>query len=159
MAILYLTEGEVKQCITMQEAVVLSDKGIQADALGRVVGDKFYMQTGNRGFIKPFSGYLEGEEYAFVKTFSFFEGNRAIELPVTSSLVLLFDAQTGLPTCIMEGNWITALKTGASTAVTAKYLARPDSKVFEDDRDVGYFRYQLGRRLGPGRQAVCVCRR
>jgi ornithine cyclodeaminase/alanine dehydrogenase-like protein (mu-crystallin family) len=29
----------------------------------------------------------------------------------------------------MEANWITALKTGASTAVTAKYLARPDSKV------------------------------
>jgi ornithine cyclodeaminase/alanine dehydrogenase-like protein (mu-crystallin family) len=129
MEILYLTEGEVKQCITMQEAVVLSDKGIQADALGRVVGDKFYMHTGNRGFIKPFSGYLEGEEYAFVKTFSFFEGNRAIELPATFSMVLLFDAQTGLPTCIMEGNWITALKTGASTAVTAKYLARPDSKV------------------------------
>jgi ornithine cyclodeaminase/alanine dehydrogenase-like protein (mu-crystallin family) len=129
MEILYLVEGEVKQCVTMQEAVALSDKGIQADAVGQVVGDKFYMHIGNRGFIKPFSGHLEDEECAYVKTFSFFEGNRAKGLPVTSSMVLLFDAGTGLPTCIMEGNWITALKTGASTAVTAKYLARPDSKV------------------------------
>lgn len=129
MEILYLTEGEVEQCVTMQEAVALSDKGIQADAVDQVAGDKFYMHLSDWGFIKPFSGYLEGEEYAYVKTFSFFEGNRAKGLPVTSSTVLLFDAQTGLPTCIMEGNWITALKTGASTAVTAKYLARPDSKV------------------------------
>jgi ornithine cyclodeaminase/alanine dehydrogenase-like protein (mu-crystallin family) len=42
---------------------------------------------------------------------------------------LLFDVQTGLPVCIMESNWVTALKTGGSTAVTAKYLARPASKV------------------------------
>jgi ornithine cyclodeaminase len=113
----------------MPEAVALSDKGIQADAVDQLAGDKFYMHLSDWGFIKPFSGYLEGEEYAYVKTFSFFEGNRAKGLPVTSSMVLLFDAQTGLPTCIMEGNWITALKTGASTAVTAKYLARPGSKV------------------------------
>jgi alanine dehydrogenase len=129
MEILYLTEGEVEQCVTMPEAVALSDKGIQADGVDQVAGDKFYMHLSDWGFIKPFSGYLEGEEYAYVKTFSFFEGNRAKGLPVTSSMVLLFDAQTGLPTCIMEGNWITALKTGASTAVTAKYLARSDSKV------------------------------
>jgi alanine dehydrogenase len=129
MEILYLTEGEVEQCVTMPEAVALSDKGIQADGVDQVAGDKFYMHLSDWGFIKPFSGYLEGEEYAYVKTFSFFEGNRAKGLPVTSSMVLLLDAQTGLPTCIMEGNWITALKTGASTAVTAKYLARSDSKV------------------------------
>ena len=127
--ILYLTEDDVKQCITMREAVALAEEGIQADATGQVAGDKFYMHVGDKGFIKPFSGYLAGEEYAYVKTFSFFEGNRAKGLPTTSSMVLLFDAETGLPVCIMEGHWITALKTGASTAVTAKYLARPDSKV------------------------------
>jgi len=41
---------------------------------------------------------------------------------------LLFEAVTDLPVCLMEGGWITAVKTGASTAVTAKYLARTDSK-------------------------------
>jgi ornithine cyclodeaminase len=40
-------------------------------------------------------------------------------------MVLLFDAETGLPACLMEGGCLTALKTGASTAVTATYLARP----------------------------------
>ncbi len=126
--ILYLTDEEVKQCMTPIEAVALAEKGILADAAGQVAGDKFYMNVGQAGFIKPFSGYLAGEEYAFVKSFSFFEGNPASGLPATDSMVMLFDALTGLPACVMEANWITALKTGASTAVTAKFLARPDSR-------------------------------
>jgi alanine dehydrogenase len=127
--ILYLTEDEVVQCMTAGEAVRLAEKGIRADGAGQVAGDKYYMNVGDGGFIKPFSGYLAGEEHAFVKSFSFFDGNRAKGLPVTDSMVILFDAETGLPTCIMEANWITTMKTGASTAVTAKYLARSDSRV------------------------------
>ena len=127
--ILYLTEDEVAQCMTAGKAVRLAEKGIKADGAGQVAGDKYYMDVGDGGFIKPFSGYLAGEVYAFVKSFSFFEGNQEKGLPVTDSMVFLFDADTGLPACIMEANWITAMKTGASTAVTAKYLSRSDSKV------------------------------
>jgi len=119
-SILYLTESDVQQTITMVEAVGLAEQGIQADAAGRVGGDKFYMPVGEAGFIKPFAGYLLGERLAFVKTFSFFPGNPAqFGSSTTSSMVLLFDAETGLPVCLMEGGWVTALKTGASTAVTA----------------------------------------
>jgi ornithine cyclodeaminase/alanine dehydrogenase-like protein (mu-crystallin family) len=127
--ILYLTEDEVAQCMTAEKAVHLAEKGITADGAGDVAGNKFYMNVGDGGFIKPFSGYLAGEEYAYVKSFSFFENNRAKGLPVTDSMVFLFDANTGLPSCIMEANWITAMKTGASTAVTAKYLSHSESKV------------------------------
>jgi ornithine cyclodeaminase/alanine dehydrogenase-like protein (mu-crystallin family) len=127
--IIYLTEDDVAQCMTAAEAVSLSEKGIKADGVGQVAGDKFYMNVGDGGFIKPFSGYLAGEETAYVKSFSFFEGNQAIGLPVTDSMVILFDASSGMPACIMEANWITAMKTGASTAVTAKYLSRSDSRV------------------------------
>jgi len=127
-SMLYLTESDVQQTMTIAEAVDLAEKGIQADAAGRVVGDKFYMNVGEAGFIKPFSGYLADEELAFVKTFSFFPSNPAqFGCSTTSSVVLLFDAETGLPVCLMEGGWVTALKTGASTAVTAVYLARSDS--------------------------------
>jgi ornithine cyclodeaminase/alanine dehydrogenase-like protein (mu-crystallin family) len=129
-SILYLTESDVQQTLTVAEAVELAEKGIVADAAGQVVGDKFYMNVGQAGFIKPFSGYLAGEELAFVKTFSFFPGNpERCGRSTTSSVVLLFDAETGLPVCLMEASWVTALKTGASTTVTATYLARPDSEV------------------------------
>jgi ornithine cyclodeaminase len=127
-SILYLTESDVQQTLTVAEAVDLAEKGIKADAAGQVVGDKFYMNVGENGFIKPFSGYLDGEELAFVKTFSFFPDNPArFNRTTTSSMVLLFDAETGLPVCLMEGSWVTALKTGASTTITTAYLARPDA--------------------------------
>lgn len=127
--ILYLSESDVARCMVPGEAVSLAEIGIKADGIGQVVGHKFYMNVGDLGFLKPFSGYMEGEEYAYVKTFSFFEGNREMGLPVTDSMVFLFDAETGLPACVMEADWITAMKTGASTAVTAKYLSHSDSSV------------------------------
>ena len=127
--LLYLTESDVMQTLTASEAVDLAEKGVTADATGGVVGNKFYMDVGEAGFIKPFSGYLAGEELAFVKTFSYFPQNPTrFGCGTTSSMVLLFDAETGLPVCLMEGGWVTALKTGASTAVTAARLARPGSE-------------------------------
>ncbi|HHH41787.1 MAG TPA: ornithine cyclodeaminase family protein [Chloroflexi bacterium] len=125
-SILYLTDADVQRTLSVAEAVDLAEKGIRADAAGRVVGDKFYMPVGDAGFIKPFAGYMAGETLAFVKTFSFFPDNpERFGRSATSSVVLLFDAETGLPVCIMQAGWVTALKTGASTTVTAATLARP----------------------------------
>ncbi len=127
--ILYLTEADVKQTLTVAEAVDLAEKGIKADSLGNVNGDKFYMDVNDDGFIKPFSGYMAGEEYAFVKTFSYFPGNPVkYDRPTTSSQVILFDHETGLPACFMGADWVTGLKTASSTVVTAAYLARPESE-------------------------------
>ncbi|NIV30699.1 MAG: hypothetical protein GWN58_14725, partial [Anaerolineae bacterium] len=128
-SMLFLTDEHVRQTMTVAEAVDLADKGIRADADGQVAGDKFYMVVGEEGFIKPFSGYLDSESLAFVKTFSFFPGNPArFGCGATSSVVILFDARSGLPVCLMEGDWVTGLKTGASTAVTAAWLARPGAE-------------------------------
>ena len=129
MSILFLTEDDVKKSMDIASAVALAEKGILADGAGEVAGDKFYISVADNGFIKPFSGYMAGEEFAYVKTFSFFEGNPAKGLPVTDSQVILFDAKNGLPVCFMEAAWITAVKTGASTAITAKYLAPENSKI------------------------------
>lgn len=50
-------------------------------------------------------------------------------LPYISGLLILNDPETGFPVCVMDCTWITAERTGAATAVAAKHLARPDSKV------------------------------
>ena len=127
-SILYLTEADVRQTLSVTEAVDLAERGVLADGRGEVAGDKFYMNVGDAGFIKPFSGYMAGEEMAYVKTFSYFPENpERFGLSTTSSMVLLFNARTGFPVCIMEAGWVTGLKTGASTTITARWLARPDA--------------------------------
>ena len=127
--ILYLTEEDVQKTLTVAEAVDLAEQGIKADGAGKVKGDKFYMDVNDDGFIKPFSGYIAGEEYAFVKSFSYFPGNqKKYNRPATCSQVILLDYETGLPACFMGANWVTGLKTASSTAVTTAYLACPESE-------------------------------
>lgn len=129
---LYLSEDEVQQTLNITEAIDLARRGINADAKGDVVGNKFYTSISKYGFVKPFTGYIDGEEYFFVKTFNFFQDNpEKFNRPATSSLVLIFDAETGYPVCLMEAGWVTGLKTAASTAVTAEFLSRenPQSAV------------------------------
>lgn len=54
--------------------------------------------------------------------------NRALRgLPNIIGLIMLCDGSTGAPLAVMESGHITLLRTGAATAVAAKYLARPDS--------------------------------
>jgi ornithine cyclodeaminase/alanine dehydrogenase-like protein (mu-crystallin family) len=129
-SILYLSEEDVQKTLTVAEAVDLAEKGIKADGAGNVNGDKFYMDVSDNGFIKPFSGYIEGEQYAFIKSFSYFPGNpQKYSRPTTSSQVILIDSETGLPVCFMGADWVTGLKTASSTAVTTSYLARLGSEI------------------------------
>jgi ornithine cyclodeaminase/alanine dehydrogenase len=56
-----------------------------------------------------------------------YPGNFRRGLPYISGLIVLNDVETGLPYSVMDGTWITAMRTGAASALSAKYLARPDS--------------------------------
>lgn len=127
--LLLLTEEDVQQCMTMKEAVQLAEKGIILDGQGKCVGDKFYMDMGDKGFLKPFSGFLEGEEFSYVKTFTMFNHNYLDNYPNTVSTVTLFEKDYGMPVCFMLASWITGVKTGASTAITVKYLKKTDASV------------------------------
>ena len=49
--------------------------------------------------------------------------------PLHNSLVTLLDSETGRPLALIDGNWVTAIRTAALSAVAAKRLARPDAAV------------------------------
>jgi alanine dehydrogenase len=54
-------------------------------------------------------------------------GNEALGLPTVDGLYLLFDATTGTPLAILDGKAITGRRTAATSALAARYLARPDA--------------------------------
>jgi ornithine cyclodeaminase len=62
------------------------------------------------------------------KLVSVYPGNRA-PLPSHQALIVLFDADTGLATAVMDGTYITAMRTAAAAALAAKLLAREDATV------------------------------
>jgi ornithine cyclodeaminase/alanine dehydrogenase len=49
-------------------------------------------------------------------------------LPYISGLMIMNDVETGIPYAVMDCAWITAMRTGAASALSAKYLARPESE-------------------------------
>ena len=64
-----------------------------------------------------------------IKVVGDFVGNYARGLPSELGLLTLYDPATGIPLSIMDATMITACRTGAMTAVGARYLARPDARI------------------------------
>jgi len=65
---------------------------------------------------------------AGIKWVSGYPENFRRGLPYISGLLILNDAETGIPYAVMDCTWITAYRTGAATALAARYLARSESE-------------------------------
>ncbi len=63
------------------------------------------------------------------KVVSVFGKNPSRGLPTIHALVTLFDAETGEPRALLEGGFLTALRTGAVTGLATDLLARPSARV------------------------------
>src|SRR5437879_5239365 len=61
------------------------------------------------------------------KIVSVFRGNPARGLPTVTSTYVLSDYETGAPLAIMDGSYLTAIRTAAGSAVATRELARPDA--------------------------------
>lgn len=68
------------------------------------------------------------ERWLGVKTVSIFPQNTAHHLPGLHSVYILYNAQTGEPVAIFDGNSITSRRTAAASALAARFLSRQNSK-------------------------------
>src|SRR5690606_37822016 len=62
------------------------------------------------------------------KIVSVFTGNRERGLPTINAIVVVVDPETGVPTGILEGASVTALRTGAVSGAATDLLARSDAR-------------------------------
>jgi ornithine cyclodeaminase len=81
------------------------------------------------GHFNVLRGHLPAAGLAGVKVVGDFVANYARGLESELGLLSLYDPATGVPLAIMDATLITACRTGAMTAVGARYLARPDARV------------------------------
>jgi ornithine cyclodeaminase/alanine dehydrogenase len=84
---------------------------------------------GGDNFINAMLAYIPDLKSAGVKWVSGFPGNSQKGLPYISGLLIFSDVENGLPLAVMDANWITAKRTGAASALSARFLARPESSV------------------------------
>ena len=82
------------------------------------------------GTVAPRIGRVtpRSDEVAGLKWVSGYPPNKERGIPYISGLVVLNDCETGFPVAVMDCAWITAMRTGASVGIAARYLARNDSE-------------------------------
>jgi ornithine cyclodeaminase/alanine dehydrogenase len=74
------------------------------------------------------SGHLAGANIFGLKLVSWFGDNVGKGLPALIGTVMVLDSRTGMPLGILNGEYITCMRTGAAGGIGAKYLARKDSR-------------------------------
>lgn len=129
MELLYLSRADVERVgLTMAEVVAALEGMFREKGEGRVeMPPKPGIHPLPDAFIHAMPAFIPSLGSAGVKWVSGFPQNQARGLPYVTGLLILNDPETGLPIAVMDCTWITAMRTGAATAVAAKHLARPDS--------------------------------
>jgi len=82
-----------------------------------------------RGHFNVLRGYIAPLQLAGVKVVGDYLDNYEHGLPSELGLLSLYDARTGMPTAIVGASQLTDMRTGALTALGARYLARRDARV------------------------------
>lgn len=126
----YLSRSDVEAVgLDMATIIELLERAFREKGEGRVeMPPKPGIHTKPDAFIHAMPAYLPAMEAAGVKWVSGYPQNQANGLPYISGLLILNDVSTGIPYAVMDCTWITAVRTGAASAVAAKHLARVNSE-------------------------------
>ena len=129
MELVYLSRADVEGLeMSMREVLEALDRGFAAKGRGHTeMPPKPGIHTRPDCFIHAMPAYVEELEVAGLKWVSGYPPNSAKGLPYISGLLVLNDCETGIPLAVMDCAWITAMRTGASAGIAARYLARAGS--------------------------------
>lgn len=129
--ILYLSRADVEAVsLDMHTIIDLLEQAFKEKGAGKVeMPPKPGIHTRPDAFIHAMPAYIPSLHSAGIKWVSGYPENQSKGLPYITGLLILNDDDNGLPYCIMDCTWITAYRTGAASALSAKYLAQPDSRV------------------------------
>ena len=131
MKLRILSGKDVRRAVTMAEAIQAVKKAyIQLSAGQAVIPLRTPVPVKRRDAVTLFMpAYLAASDALGAKIVSVFPGNPARGLPLIHAVVIVVDAETGRPVALMDGTYLTALRTGAASGVATELLARPDARV------------------------------
>jgi ornithine cyclodeaminase/alanine dehydrogenase-like protein (mu-crystallin family) len=122
---LYLSQKDVVDVgLTMKDAISIVEDVLREHGLQEFENPpKPGIHTLKETFIHAMPGFLPRKNTAGMKWVSGYSNNFKHDLPSIMGLIILNDPNTGQPLAVMDGGYITALRTAAVSGVSAKYLA------------------------------------
>lgn len=127
--VLLLSRAQIEKLLSIDEALKAVEYCFKLEAEGRaVMPPKLYLNLPEYGGdFRAMPAYIDG--YAGIKWVSVYPDNRRHNLPSVTAIIILCDPNIGCPLSIMDGTYITEIRTGAAGGVAVKYLARRDSTI------------------------------
>lgn len=125
MKTLLLDRKTIMDLVDIKESINAVEYAFRQLGKGKVeMPPKLYLYLDKyNGDFRAMPAYIDGITCG-VKWINVHTKNKRFGLPTIMAIIILNDPKTGFPLCIMDGTYITQIRTGASGAVAAKYLAR-----------------------------------
>jgi ornithine cyclodeaminase len=124
--VLVLRADDVRASIDLASCIDACEEAFAAYATGRAeTPDVIHLDVPERqGEVHVKAGHLHGADAFAIKVASGFPGNTDRGLPTSDGMVVAFDAATGEPRALLlDGGFLTDLRTGAAGGVAARHLA------------------------------------
>ena len=129
----YLNARDIKALeMTADEIIAAQEGSLAAQGRGEtVIEPRMHLRPDPefRGHFNVLRGYIAPIGIAGIKVVGDFIDNYKLGYPSEFGMLTLMDARTGVPRAVIDATAITDMRTGAMTAVGAKYLAPPKPKV------------------------------
>jgi alanine dehydrogenase len=125
-----LTTADVERAVPMERAIGVARKALEelsAGAIEAPLRPPFLLPDGAVTLVMP--GYRPASSDLAVKVVSVHPRNPDRGLPTVHAVVLVIDTATGRPVGLVEGNTLTALRTGAAVGAATDLLARADARI------------------------------
>ena len=131
MNLLLLKSSDIKNLISYADAAkVIKDAFDKKDKNLLQMPPKLYLHFKKfNGDLRIMPAYFEGSNFATVKLVNSHPLNPTKGIPSVIANILIFDASTGSPVCLMDGIFITSLRTAVTTAIATEILKPDNSKV------------------------------
>lgn len=122
----YFDEEKVRRLLHVEELIPAMRQTLAEFSAAQWKQPLWQVLAQNGGFfgIMPASGESMG-----IKMVTFYPGNAGTSLPTHMAVIALFDPKTGEPIALMDGRYITEMRTAAVSAVATDALAAPDAKI------------------------------
>ena len=126
----YLSQADVVACGVTASAL---EEAIRQVFLRRAEGGvwshpKVVIGAGGRNCFRGKGAAMDQPAYGAFKWFGYFPGNGSAGLPDFMPMIILNEATTGRPLAIMDGIWISAIRTALISLIAARVMARPDAR-------------------------------
>ena len=131
MKIRVLSQRDVQRAVSMAEAIEIVKHAFAQLSTGQAqVPVRTQLEIApHEGMTLLMPAYLRESDQLGAKIVSVFPRNARSGLPTIHALVVIVDPRTGCPSAVMDGTYLTALRTGAASGAATDLLAREDARV------------------------------